>query len=196
MFLRLALHLAQLRGYEIPDDFFQDFKKLPNLMDATLKYNKATHVIAEKYMDVDNMLFLGRGIQYPIAMEGALKVKELSYIHAEGYSSAEMKHGPLALIDEMFPTVVVATDSEQEGKNINTVKEINSRKGKVIALIQTQSQRLANEADDVLEVADIHDMLAPLLAIIPLQLLSYHFAVLRGHNVDQPRNLAKSVTVE
>ncbi len=196
MFFRLAMHLADLKGYNAHEGLLDDFKKLPNLIEKTLKFNEATHEIAEKYKDSENMLFLGRGIQFPIAMEGALKVKELSYIHAEGYSSAEMKHGPLALIDEKFPTVVVATDSEQEGKNINTVKEISSRKGKVIALVQESSTRLANEADDYLMVPDIHDMLAPFLATIPLQLLSFHFAVLRGHNVDQPRNLAKSVTVE
>ena len=196
MFFRFSLHFAQLKGHSVSTEFMEAFKLLPNQLEQTLKSTVNARRIAEKYSDYSNMLFLGRGIQFPIAMEGALKLKELSYIHAEGYSSAEMKHGPLALIDENFPSVIVATDSEQENKNISTAKEIKSRKGKIVAIVQSKSEGITREADDFITIPNCHDMIAPFLATIPLQFLSYHMAIVKGKNVDQPRNLAKSVTVE
>jgi glucosamine--fructose-6-phosphate aminotransferase (isomerizing) len=141
-------------------------------------------------------LYLGRGYGFPVALEGALKLKEISYIHAEGYPAAEMKHGPIALIDEEMPVVVVATKSSNYEKVISNIQEVKARKGKIIAIVTEGDDKVKAMADFVIEIPETRDILEPLVATIPLQLLSYHIALLRGCNVDQPRNLAKSVTVE
>ena len=152
--------------------------------------------ISEKYKDATNALYLGRGYLYPVAMEGALKLKEISYIHAEGYPAAEMKHGPIALIDENMPVVVIALQDKSYDKIVSNIQEIKARKGKVIAIVTEGDTTIREMADHVLEIPSTLETLASLLTVIPLQLLSYHIAVLRGCSVDQPRNLAKSVTVE
>ena len=152
--------------------------------------------LSKIFKECHNALYLGRGYLFPVALEGALKLKEISYIHAEGYPAAEMKHGPIALIDENMPVVVVATKDDTYEKIINNIQEIKARKGKVIAIVTEGDDIISKMADYVLEVPEIMTVFAGLLAVIPLQLLSYHIAVLRGCNVDQPRNLAKSVTVE
>ena len=152
--------------------------------------------IAEKYKDASDALFLGRGYNFPIALEGALKLKEISYIHAEGYPAAEMKHGPIALIDDAMPVVVIATKNETYEKVVSNIQEVKARKGVVIAIVTEGDEAVKGMADYCIEIPECDDVLVPLLSVIPLQLLSYHIAVLRGCNVDQPRNLAKSVTVE
>ena len=151
---------------------------------------------AERFGDKEHALYLGRGPQYPVAMEGALKLKEISYIHAEGYPAAEMKHGPIALIDEHMPVVFIATRRGIYDKVITNIEEVKARKGKIIAIITEGDESVKQLADHYIEIPDTEEMLIPLLATIPLQLLSYHIAVMRNCNVDQPRNLAKSVTVE
>jgi glucosamine--fructose-6-phosphate aminotransferase (isomerizing) len=152
--------------------------------------------ISETYKDSANCLYLGRGYNFPVALEGALKLKEISYIHAEGYPAAEMKHGPIALIDEQMPVVVIATKKGHYEKVVSNIQEIKSRKGRIIAIVTEGDQTVKELADHVIEVPETSESLSPLLTTIPLQLLSYHIAVMRGCNVDQPRNLAKSVTVE
>jgi glucosamine--fructose-6-phosphate aminotransferase (isomerizing) len=141
-------------------------------------------------------LYLGRGNSFPVALEGALKLKEISYIHAEGYPAAEMKHGPIALIDEEMPVFVIATQGPSYEKVVSNIQEVKARKGKIIAIVTQGDQIVKKIADHIIEIPETDDVLVPLLAVIPLQLLSYHIAVMRGCNVDQPRNLAKSVTVE
>jgi glucosamine--fructose-6-phosphate aminotransferase (isomerizing) len=148
------------------------------------------------YKDSHNFLYLGRGYNFPVALEGALKLKEISYIHAEGYPAAEMKHGPIALIDENMPVVVIATNSAHYEKVVSNIQEVKARKGKIIAIVSEGNTGLNDLADHVIEVPETEESLSPLINTIPLQLLSYHIAVMRGCNVDQPRNLAKSVTVE
>jgi len=158
--------------------------------------NDQLEEIAKVFKDARNFLYLGRGFNFPVALEGALKLKEISYIHAEGYPAAEMKHGPIALIDEEMPVVVIATKDSSYEKIVSNVQEVKARKGKVIAVVSEGDTEIPKMADYVIEVPHISDALMPLIAVIPLQLLSYHIAVMRGCNVDQPRNLAKSVTVE
>ena len=148
------------------------------------------------YKDVPNCLFLGRGINFPVALEGALKLKEISYIHAEGYPAAEMKHGPIALIDADMPTVVIAIKTEHYEKVVSNIQEIKAREGKIIAIVNEGDIAVSEIADHIIEVPEVDERLSPILTTIPLQLISYHIAVMRGCNVDQPRNLAKSVTVE
>jgi glucosamine--fructose-6-phosphate aminotransferase (isomerizing) len=148
------------------------------------------------YKDVSNFLYLGRGYNFPVALEGALKLKEISYIHAEGYPAAEMKHGPIALIDENMPVVVIATKNGQYEKVVSNIQEIKARNGKIIAVVNEGDETIREMADHVIEIPDSDEAFTPLITTIPLQLLSYHIAVMRGCNVDQPRNLAKSVTVE
>ncbi|MFC2087924.1 SIS domain-containing protein, partial [Bacteroidota bacterium] len=148
------------------------------------------------YKDSINFLYLGRGYLFPVALEGALKLKEISYIHAEGYPAAEMKHGPIALIDENMPVVILAIKDKSYEKIVNNVQEVKARKGIVIALVTEGDVTIKNLADHVIEIPECREELSVLLTVVPLQLLSYHMAVLRGCNVDQPRNLAKSVTVE
>jgi glucosamine--fructose-6-phosphate aminotransferase (isomerizing) len=173
-----------------------ELESIPSKVEKALKLNDQIVDIASKYKDASNFLYLGRGYNFPVALEGALKLKEISYIHAEGYPAAEMKHGPIALIDEEMPVVVVATNSAHYEKVISNIQEVKARKGKIIAVVTEGDTKVKEMADHVIEVPETDESLSPLINTIPLQLLSYHIAVMRGCNVDQPRNLAKSVTVE
>ncbi len=173
-----------------------ELNQIPAKVKKMLKANDQIREIAEKFINVKNALYLGRGVNYPIAMEGALKLKEISYIHAEGYPAAEMKHGPIALIDVEMPVVVIATQCETYEKVVSNIQEVKARKGKIIAIVTEGDTEVRKIADHVIEVPKTDELLVPLIATIPLQLLSYHIAVARGCNIDQPRNLAKSVTVE
>ncbi len=173
-----------------------ELEDIPQKVELVLKTESLIKQIAAKFKDATNFLYLGRGINFPVALEGALKLKEISYIHAEGYPAAEMKHGPIALIDEHMPIVVVATKEGNYDKIVSNIQEIKARKGVVIAIVTEGDTTVAELADYVVEIPKTEELLVPLLATIPLQLLSYHIAVMRGCNVDQPRNLAKSVTVE
>ncbi len=169
---------------------------VPEKIEKILKQNDKFKTIAGLYKDATNFIYLGRGYLFPVALEGALKLKEISYIHAEGYPAAEMKHGPIALIDENMPVVVIATKDNSYDKIVSNIQEVKARKGIVIAVVSEGDTVIKDLADHILEVPETNVILAPLLTVVPLQLLSYHIAVLRGCNVDQPRNLAKSVTVE
>ncbi len=173
-----------------------DLHNIPDKVESVLKSDAKIQHIADIYKDAPNALYLGRGINFPVALEGALKLKEISYIHAEGYPAAEMKHGPIALIDEEMPTFVIATKDASYEKVVSNIQEVKARKGKVIAIVTKGDRVVSDIADHVIEIPKTDDLLVPLIATIPLQLLSYHIAVMRGCNVDQPRNLAKSVTVE
>lgn len=199
----LLTMLALMIGYKkgiIPTSkyhrYIHELNLIPSKIEETLHTNDLVKQIAHKFKDARNFLYLGRGYNYPVAMEGALKLKEISYIHAEGYPAAEMKHGPIALIDEQMPVVVIATKSSQYEKIISNIQEVKSRKGIIIAIVTKNDVQVKEIADYVIEIPETEEFLSPLLATIPLQLLAYHIAVLRGCNVDQPRNLAKSVTVE
>lgn len=165
-------------------------------MVETLKLNEEIEVIAKKYMNARDFLYIGRGKNYPIALEGALKLKEISYIHAEGYPAGEMKHGPIALIDEEVPVVVLVPKGSTYEKTLSNMEEIIARGGRVIAICSTGDEEVRERAETVIEVPSLDEDLEPLLLSVPLQLLAYHIAVLKGTDVDQPRNLAKSVTVE
>ena len=177
-------------------DLIGELVLLPDKIEKALQVNDQALALAKIYQSVTNALYLGRGLLFPVALEGALKLKEISYIHAEGYPAAEMKHGPIALIDENMPVVVVATKENSYDKIVSNIQEVKARKGKVIAVVTEGDQIISRMADYVMEVPDTIPVFAPVIAVIPLQLLSYHIAVLRGCDVDQPRNLAKSVTVE
>ena len=166
------------------------------MIEEVLKTNEKVADLARTFTYARNFLYLGRGFSYPVALEGALKLKEISYIHAEGYPAAEMKHGPIALIDSDMPVVVVATKTALYEKVLSNIQEIRARKGRVIALVTEGDDTVAKIADEVIELPDVMECLEPLVATIPLQLLAYHIAVCKGKDVDQPRNLAKSVTVE
>ncbi len=199
VFTLIALSLARKKGTITESMFRQLIRELdamPSKVEETLKVDEQSKYIASIYKDVPNCLFLGRGINFPVALEGALKLKEISYIHAEGYPAAEMKHGPIALIDEDMPTVVVATRTEHYEKVVSNIQEIKARSGKIIAIVTQGDTVVSKIADHVIEVPDVDERLSPLVTTIPLQLVSYHIAVMRECNVDQPRNLAKSVTVE
>jgi glucosamine--fructose-6-phosphate aminotransferase (isomerizing) len=196
----LALGIAQIRGAIKNQDLrhmLVELENIPAKVQRVLE-NCAAQVlkIAAEYKNARNFLYLGRGYNFPVALEGALKLKEISYIHAEGYPAAEMKHGPIALIDEHMPVVVIATKRSSYEKVISNIQEVKARSGVIIAIVTEGDTKVKEMADHVIEIPDTEDALTPLLATIPLQLLSYHIAVLRGCNVDQPRNLAKSVTVE
>ncbi|PCJ95414.1 MAG: glutamine--fructose-6-phosphate transaminase (isomerizing) [Flavobacteriaceae bacterium] len=195
----IALKLAKEKG-EFSESKFHEFltelENIPAKVEKALESNPLIEIIADVYKDSSNCLYLGRGYNFPVALEGALKLKEISYIHAEGYPAAEMKHGPIALIDEHMPIVVIATKKGHYEKVVSNVQEIKSRKGKIIAVVTEGDVQVRELADHVIEVPETIESLTPLLTTIPLQLLSYHIAVMRGCNVDQPRNLAKSVTVE
>ncbi|TXK71535.1 glutamine--fructose-6-phosphate transaminase (isomerizing) [Mesonia sp. HuA40] len=195
----IALKLAKAKG-AISNSVFQyhleELDLIPEKIKKALASNEHIKEVAQKYMNAANFLYLGRGFNFPVALEGALKLKEISYIHAEGYPAAEMKHGPIALIDEKMPVVVIATKKGHYEKVVSNIQEIKSRKGKIIAVVTEGDQDVRSMADYVIEVPDTVEALTPLLTTIPLQLLSYHIAVMLGKNVDQPRNLAKSVTVE
>jgi glucosamine--fructose-6-phosphate aminotransferase (isomerizing) len=195
----LALMLAEKKGTISASRYYRllhEFNTIPEKIEKTLLCNEQVKDIAKVFSHVTNALYLGRGINFPIALEGSLKLKEISYIHAEGYPAAEMKHGPIALIDEEMPVVVIATRRGQYEKVVSNIMEVKARKGKIIAIVSEGDEDVRALADYCIEIPECDEMLVPLLATIPLQLLSYHIALLRGCNVDQPRNLAKSVTVE
>jgi glucosamine--fructose-6-phosphate aminotransferase (isomerizing) len=173
-----------------------ELQAIPEKIPATLKQAEAIKQLAYKYKDARDFLYLGRGYNFPIALEGALKLKEISYIHAEGYPAAEMKHGPIALVDENLPVVFVATKDSYHEKIISNIQEIKARKGKVIAIITEGDDVITKMADDVIVVPQADELVAPMLSVIPLQLLAYYIGVVKGLDVDKPRNLAKSVTVE
>ena len=195
----IALRLARAKGTMSSSDYrrhLQELELIPEKVKIALKADKHIQEIARTYKDSSNMLYLGRGYNFPVALEGALKLKEISYIHAEGYPAAEMKHGPIALIDENMPVIIIATKKGHYEKIVSNIQEIKARKGKIIAIVTEGDVHVRELADYVIEVPETLENLSPLLTTIPLQLLSYHIAVLLGRNVDQPRNLAKSVTVE
>jgi glucosamine--fructose-6-phosphate aminotransferase (isomerizing) len=195
----LALSVAQHRGMMKPERLnrlMAELNSVPEKIAEVLKTNDDVKRIAEIYKDSRNALYLGRGFSFPVALEGALKLKEISYIHAEGYPAAEMKHGPIALIDEEMPVFVIATQGSSYEKVVSNIQEVKARKGKIIAIVTQGDKVVKDLADHVIEIPKSDDSLVPLISVIPLQLLSYHVAVMRGCNVDQPRNLAKSVTVE
>ncbi|MDY0090305.1 MAG: glutamine--fructose-6-phosphate transaminase (isomerizing) [Flavobacteriaceae bacterium] len=195
----IALRLAKAKGTLSNTDFHRyllELEMIPEKVEEALQSNEITKEIAKIYKDSANCLYLGRGYNFPVALEGALKLKEISYIHAEGYPAAEMKHGPIALIDDHMPVVVIAPKMGHYDKVVSNIQEIKSRSGKIIAVVTKGDIQVKELADHVIEIPETSDALSPLLTTIPLQLLSYHIAVLRGCNVDQPRNLAKSVTVE
>ena len=195
----MALYVAHERGSITKSRFHRllvELDSIPDKVEHVLKQNDKIKYISEIYKDVPNALYLGRGYNFPVALEGALKLKEISYIHAEGYPAAEMKHGPIALIDEAMPVFVIATKNGAYEKIVSNIQEVKARKGKIIAIITEGDTVLREMADHSIEIPDTDECLIPLVSVIPLQLLSYHVAVLRGCNVDQPRNLAKSVTVE
>jgi glucosamine--fructose-6-phosphate aminotransferase (isomerizing) len=195
----MAVGMAKLRGTMNPlaiTAFYQEMEAIPEKIEKALLLNDQIVKLAEQYKDAKNFLYLGRGYNFPVALEGALKLKEISYIHAEGYPAAEMKHGPIALIDEEMPVVVIATNSEHYEKVVSNIEEVKARKGKVIAIVSEGNNGLNEMVDHVIQVPETIEALSPLVNTVPLQLLSYHIAVMRGCNVDQPRNLAKSVTVE
>jgi len=195
----MAFYMAQQKGSITTSKLIELLTELDNIPDkiqVALESNELIKEVAEKIKDSRNCLFLGRGSGFPVALEGALKLKEISYIHAEGYPAAEMKHGPIALIDEEMPVVFIATQNSSYEKVISNIQEVKARKGKVIAIVTEGDTEVKKMADYCIEIPDANEAFLPLLATIPLQLLSYHIAVMRGCNVDQPRNLAKSVTVE
>lgn len=195
----LALKLAKEKGNITPElygSLIQELSEVPEKVKSILVKHPHIKTVAEKYKEAINALYLGRGYLFPVALEGALKLKEVSYIHAEGYAAGEMKHGPIALVDTNLPVVVVAAKDDYYEKIVSNIQEVKARKGNIIAVVTEGDNRLREMCDDVLEIPKSHPAIAPLLAIIPLQLFSYYIAVLRGCNVDQPRNLAKSVTVE
>ncbi|WP_299156626.1 glutamine--fructose-6-phosphate transaminase (isomerizing) [uncultured Tenacibaculum sp.] len=195
----IALKLAQAKGTlskSAVNTYLQTMQQIPNQVEKLLEIDSKVQEIASVYKDATNCLYLGRGFNFPVALEGALKLKEISYIHAEGYPAAEMKHGPIALIDENMPIFVIATNKGHYEKVVSNIQEIKSRSGKIIAIVTEGDVTVKEIADHVIEIPDTEEALTPLLTTIPLQLLSYHIAVMLGKNVDQPRNLAKSVTVE
>lgn len=196
----IALHLGHKKGTidrQTYQDLAKDLANIPSLVEKTLeKTHQVAIDIAESYKNASNCLYLGRGFNFPTALEGALKLKEISYIHAEGYPAAEMKHGPIALIDENMPVIFIAPLKGHYDKIVSNAQEIKSRKGKIIAVVTEGDTQMAAIADHVIEIPEVNEALSPMLASVPLQLLSYYIAIKRGCNVDQPRNLAKSVTVE
>ena len=195
----IALALGEAKGTINRDEYLEIVKglsEIPDKIREVLKTNEKVADLARTFTYAHNFLYLGRGYSYPVALEGALKLKEISYIHAEGYPAAEMKHGPIALIDSDMPVVVIATHNAMYEKVLSNIQEIKARQGRVIALVSKGDDTISKIADEVIELPDVQECLEPLVATIPLQLLAYHVAVCKGKNVDQPRNLAKSVTVE
>ncbi len=195
---QIALLLARMRHLSVHEgmEMIEKIRRIPDQVEEILKNEDRVSRIAEQYYNKSNFLFLGRGINFPTALEGALKLKEISYIHAEGYPAAEMKHGPIALIDENMPVVVIALKDSLYDKVLSNIAEVRARNGQVIAIATEGDMEIVDKVDHVIYIPNTHPMFTPILAAIPLQLLSYHMAVMRGKNVDQPRNLAKSVTVE
>jgi glucosamine--fructose-6-phosphate aminotransferase (isomerizing) len=195
----LAIYLGYEKG-RIPRPYYaqllRELENIPSKVKRILEKDDHIKYIASEIKDATNALYLGRGYNFPVALEGALKLKEISYIHAEGYPAAEMKHGPIALIDENMPVVVIATNMSAHDKIVSNIQEVKARKGVVIAIINEGDSIIKEIADYVIEIPATDEPLTPLLSVVPLQLLSYHIAIMRGCDVDQPRNLAKSVTVE
>ncbi len=195
----IALSMAYKKG-SISEALYRsmlyELEAIPAKIEKCLQLNDSIRELAAEFKDAHNFLYLGRGYNFPVALEGALKLKEISYIHAEGYPAAEMKHGPIALIDEAMPVVFIATHDSSYEKVISNIQEVKARKGRVIAVVSEGDTKIKTMADYTIEIPTAHEALIPLIAVVPLQLLSYHIAVMRGCNVDQPRNLAKSVTVE
>jgi len=195
----MALEIANNKGTITKSRYRElliELDRIPEKIEEVLKTEDAIKVIAEKYKDVRNFLYLGRGYNFPVALEGALKLKEISYIHAEGYPAAEMKHGPIALIDEEMPVVVIAPKKGNYDKVVSNVQEVKARKGKIISIVTNGDKEVKALSDYTIEIPNVEELFVPFIATIPLQFLSYYIAVYRGCNVDQPRNLAKSVTVE
>lgn len=195
----IALRLAHAKGNISQSDYLRhlvELEAIPEKVEEALKEDQKIMDISTIYKDASNCLFLGRGVNFPVALEGALKLKEISYIHAEGYPAAEMKHGPIALIDENMPVIVVAPQQQHYEKIVSNIQEIKARSGKIIAVVTKGDKQVREMADHVIEIPDSVEAFTSILATIPLQLLSYHIALMRGANVDQPRNLAKAVTVE
>jgi glucosamine--fructose-6-phosphate aminotransferase (isomerizing) len=195
----LALKMGIARGRVSPEEAtqrLQELMSLPRVIERTLALDHEIRAIAQKFFHATNFLFLGRGIMYPIALEGALKLKEISYIHAEGYAAGEMKHGPIALIDENMPVVVIANQGPLYDKVLSNLEQVRSRDGVVIAIATEGDDQIGEKANEVIRIPDLGEYLTSVIATIPLQLLAYHVAVLKGTDIDQPRNLAKSVTVE
>jgi len=195
----IAFYIAQQRGTLSQSkliEYLTELNEIPTLVERTLECNAHVEEIAARFKDSNNCLFLGRGSSFPVALEGALKLKEISYVHAEGYPAAEMKHGPIALIDADMPVVFIATKNASYEKVVSNIQEVKARGGRVIAIVTEGDTQVKEMAEYVIEIPQTDDAFVPLLATIPLQFLAYHIAVMRGCNVDQPRNLAKSVTVE
>jgi glucosamine--fructose-6-phosphate aminotransferase (isomerizing) len=197
IFNLIGILLAQKKGgdTEMIQSIIKDLDALPGLVQSVLDQGNEILPIAEDFMDVENFLYLGRGYQFPVALEGALKLKEISYIHAEGYPAAEMKHGPIALIDDNMPVVFIVTEKGYD-KIVSNIQEVRARGGKIIIITSEVNAELKEYSDHIIQVPRIHHCLQAVLTTIPLQLLAYHMAVLKGCDVDMPRNLAKSVTVE
>ncbi len=195
----IALIVAQKKGTITDQKYHEllvDLETIPSKVEKALQLNSQIQVIADEFKDARNFLYLGRGYNFPVALEGALKLKEISYIHAEGYPAAEMKHGPIALIDKEMPVVFIATKDSSYEKIVSNIQEVRARKGRVISIVTEGDTLIPKMSEFTIEVPPVHEALMPMISVIPLQLLSYHIAVMRGCNVDQPRNLAKSVTVE
>jgi glucosamine--fructose-6-phosphate aminotransferase (isomerizing) len=195
----IALIVAHRKGSVTDQKYHEllvELENIPRKVEQALKLNAQIQVIADEFKDARNFIYLGRGYNFPVALEGALKLKEISYIHAEGYPAAEMKHGPIALIDQEMPVVFIATRDGSYEKVVSNIQEVRARKGKVISIITEGDSLIPKMSDHVIEVPSTLDAFTPLISVVPLQLLAYHIAVMRGCNVDQPRNLAKSVTVE
>ena len=194
----ITLLIARRRGMKLEEGkcIAEHLSKIPDKISKILELNSQIEFIASEFQDAKNFLYLGRGFNFPVALEGALKLKEISYIHAEGYPAAEMKHGPIALIDENMPAVFIAPKDSTYDKIISNIQEVKARKGRIIAIASENDNEIDQLVDYTIKIPDTTSMLMPLLTVIPLQLLAYHIAVKKGLNVDQPRNLAKSVTVE
>jgi glucosamine--fructose-6-phosphate aminotransferase (isomerizing) len=196
----LAMRLAAVR-HRIPPDRLKELTKallaLPGAIDQVMSHSRSIRAVAKKYANARDFMYIGRGINYPIALEGALKIKEISYLHAEGYSAGELKHGPIAMLDENFPVLAILTKSATYAKMLSNVQEVAARGAPVVALVNHKSDKqLRSVASDLIEVPEVEEMLSPVVNAAALQLFAYYVAVERGADVDQPRNLAKSVTVE
>jgi glucosamine--fructose-6-phosphate aminotransferase (isomerizing) len=195
----LALMIGKEKGTLTDECYLKivhELGQIPDKITEILKQDATIAEFAKTFTYAQNFIYLGRGYNFPVALEGALKLKEISYIHAEGYPAAEMKHGPIALIDENMPVVFLATNKSAYEKIVSNVQEVKARKGKIIAVVHKGDTQIRALADHIIEVPETEEILSPLITIVPLQLLAYHIAIMRGCNVDQPRNLAKSVTVE
>ena len=194
--LMFALHLAQQKNKVICKEFFDEIYSLPNKIKEALDQSDKIVALAEKFKGSKNFIYLGRGINFPVALEGALKLKEISYIHAEGYPAAEMKHGPIALIDSEMPVVFIATKDHTYNKILSNMEEVHARGGQIIALVNEVDSDISNLTENIITVPKCREELMPIINTIPLQILAYHIANLKGIDVDKPKNLAKSVTVE